>query len=235
LGADRDVDWSRLRVAVSEDLGCAPVEPAVRSAFRAAIDRLADDGAAVTEACPDTGNPTELWNDTALAEGFASEGHLLDHEGIDDVTREIVEAGRSVTASAYLDAQERRREFTERWESFFEEYDVLLAPSLPIPAFGTDVTGPDRIDGTPIDPFFDDWCLLALPANLTGQPACAVPTGLSPDGLPVGMQVMGPRWSDSRVLAVAQRHELLTGFDLAPARVEVGERNPAPAPDVPSP
>ncbi|MDX6360673.1 MAG: aspartyl-tRNA(Asn)/glutamyl-tRNA(Gln) amidotransferase subunit [Nocardioidaceae bacterium] len=221
LDADRDVDWSRLRVAVSEDLGWAPVEPVVRSAFRAAVDRLVDDGAAVTETCPVTGYPTELWNSTALVEGFASEGPLLGRDGIDDLTREIVEAGRSVAASDYLDVQERRREFTETWESFFEKYDVLLAPSLPIPAFGTGVTGPDRIDGTPIDPFFDDWCLLALPANLTGQPACAVPTGLTPDGLPVGLQVIGPRWADSRVLAVAQRHEVLTGFDLAPAHVRV--------------
>ncbi len=128
-----------------------------------------------------------------------------------------MEAGRAATASDYLDAQERRRGFTETWETFFEEYDVLLAPSMPVPAFGTDVSGPSHIDGTPVDPFFDDWCVLALPANLTGQPACAVPTGLTPDGLPVGMQVIGPRWSDSRVLAVADRHEELTGFELVPA------------------
>jgi Asp-tRNA(Asn)/Glu-tRNA(Gln) amidotransferase A subunit family amidase len=89
---------------------------------------------------------------------------------------------------------------------------------MPLPAFGTDVSGPTVIDGTPIDPFFDDWCVLALPANLTGQPACAVPTGLSPEGLPVGMQVIGPRWADLRVLAVAARHEQLTGFVVAPAQ-----------------
>jgi Asp-tRNA(Asn)/Glu-tRNA(Gln) amidotransferase A subunit family amidase len=83
------------------------------------------------------------------------------------------------------------------------------------------VTGPTEIDGTPIDPFFEDWCMLALPANLTGQPACAVPTGLTVEGLPVGMQVIGPRWADSRVLAVAERHETLTGFDLTPARAGV--------------
>jgi Asp-tRNA(Asn)/Glu-tRNA(Gln) amidotransferase A subunit family amidase len=220
LGAEIAVDWSRLRVAVSEDLGWAPVEPVVRAAFRAAVDRLDDDGADVTEAHPGTGYPAELWNAVALAEGFASEGPLLDRVGIDDVTREIVEAGRAATASDYLDAQEQRRAFTESWERFFEEYDVLLAPSLPIPAFTTEVTGPEQIDGTPVDPFFDDWCVLALPANLTGQPACAVPTGLTPDGLPVGLQVIGPRWSDSRVLAVAQRHETLTGFELAPAHGE---------------
>jgi Asp-tRNA(Asn)/Glu-tRNA(Gln) amidotransferase A subunit family amidase len=80
---------------------------------------------------------------------------------------------------------------------------------MPMPAFSTDVTGPAEIDGVPVDPFFDDWCVLALPANLTGQPACAVPTGLSPDGLPVGLQVIGRRGADHLVLAVAAALERL--------------------------
>jgi Asp-tRNA(Asn)/Glu-tRNA(Gln) amidotransferase A subunit family amidase len=196
-------DLGRLRIAVSEDLGWAPVDPVVRHAFRATVDRLADAGAPLVEAHPDAPYPTELWNAIALPEGFASEGPLLDHRGIDDTTREIIEAGRAASAADYLDAQERRRDFTRTWETFFDDHDVLLAPSMPVPAFGTDVTGPAEIDGVPVDPFFDDWCVLALPANLTGQPATAVPTGTSPDGLPVGLQVMGPRWSDWLTLAVA--------------------------------
>jgi Asp-tRNA(Asn)/Glu-tRNA(Gln) amidotransferase A subunit family amidase len=224
LGGEADVDWSRLRVAVSEDLGWAPVESEVRVAFRTAVDRLSDDGARVSEAHPDACYPTELWNAVALPEGFASEGPLLGHDGIDPVTREITESGRSVTAAAYLDAQQRRAAFTETWESFFRSgdggYDVLLAPSMPVAAFRTDVTGPAEIDGTPVDPFFDDWCVLALPANLTGQPATAVPTALSSDGLPVGLQVLGPRWADLRTLTVAERLETLTGFELRPARAD---------------
>jgi Asp-tRNA(Asn)/Glu-tRNA(Gln) amidotransferase A subunit family amidase len=224
LGDDAEVDWSRLRVAVSEDLGWAAVEPDVRAAFRAAVDRLADDGARVVEAHPDAAYPTQLWNDIALPEGFASEGPLLDREGIDPTSREIVESGRAATAADYLDAQERRVAYTEIWESFFlrdgQGYDVLLAPSMPLAAFSTEVTGPAEIDGTPVDPFFDDWCALALPANLTGQPATAVPTGLSADGLPVGLQVMGPRWADLLTLAVAGRVEALAGFELTPAMAD---------------
>ena len=91
---------------------------------------------------------------------------------------------------------------------------------MPVPAFSTDVTGPAEIDGTPVDPFFDDWCVLALPANLTGQPATAVPTGLSADGLPVGLQVMGPRWADLRTLAVAARIEALVGFERPPSSAD---------------
>ena len=217
LGDEAELDWTRLRVAVSVDLGWAPVDPEVRTAFLAAVDRLADDGALVVEAHPDAGPPTQLWNDIALPEGFASEGPLLDHPGIDPATREITESGRAATAGDYLDAQDRRGAFTRTWETFFEQYDVLLAPSMPVPAFSTDVTGPREIDGTPVDPFFDDWCALALPANLTGQPATAVPTGLSVDGLPVGLQVMGPRWADLRTLAVAARLESLIDFGLQPA------------------
>ncbi len=220
LGDEVPLDWTRLRVAVSADLGWAPVDPEVRTAFLAAVDRLADDGARVVEAHPDAGPPTQLWNDIALPEGFASEGPLLEHPGIDPATREITESGRAATARDYLDAQDRRGAFTRTWETFFEQYDVLLAPSMPVPAFSTDVTGPTEIDGTPVDPFFDDWCALALPANLTGQPATAVPTGLSADGLPVGLQVMGPRWADLRTLAVAARLESLTGFELRPARAD---------------
>jgi Asp-tRNA(Asn)/Glu-tRNA(Gln) amidotransferase A subunit family amidase len=217
LGEQPELDWSRLRVAVSADLGWAAVDPDVRRAFAAAVDLLADDGARVVEAQPAPGNPVELWNAIALPEGFASEGPLLHHDGIDAATREIVEAGRAATATDYLDAQDRRRAYTETWQAFFTEYDVLLAASMPVPAFGTDVAGPTEIDGVPVDPFFDDWCALALPANLTGQPATAVPTGLARDGLPVGLQVIGPRWADLRTLAVAARIESLVGFELLPA------------------
>jgi Asp-tRNA(Asn)/Glu-tRNA(Gln) amidotransferase A subunit family amidase len=208
----REVDWSTLRVAVSEDLGWAPVEPVVRAAFRRAVEMLADAGARVVEAYPGAAYPTQLWNDIALPEGFASEGPLLAGSGreLSAGTQEIVEAGRNVTAQDYLDALERRRSFTQTWTEFFESYDVLLTPSMPLPAFGTDVAGPTVIDGTPVDPFFDDWCVLALPANLTGMPACAVPTGFDADGLPLGMQIMGPQWSDARVLSVAAAWEQLS-------------------------
>jgi Asp-tRNA(Asn)/Glu-tRNA(Gln) amidotransferase A subunit family amidase len=212
LGAvSRPVDWSTLRVAVSEDLGWAPVEQSVRRAFRAAVDVLVGDGARVAEAFPDAPYPTELWNDIAVPEGFASEGPLLEEWGslLTAGTRQIIEAGRSVTAQAYLDAQDRRRDYARRWAEFFESYDVLLSPAMPLAAFGTDVATPASIDGVPVDPFFDDWCALSLPANLVGGPATAVPIGLDDDGLPLGMQVMGPRAADARVLAVAACYERL--------------------------
>jgi Asp-tRNA(Asn)/Glu-tRNA(Gln) amidotransferase A subunit family amidase len=204
------VDWSSLRIAVSEDLGWAPVEQSVRAAFRAAVDVLVDDGARVVEAAPDAPYPTELWNDVALPEGFASEGPLLAQwrGQMSAGTAEIVEAGRGASAADYLDALARKGEYSRAWTGFFSDVDVLLTPSMPLPAFGTDVQSPAAIDGVPVDPFFDDWCALALPANLSGCPATAVPTGFD-GGLPVGLQVMGPRGGDAVTLAVAAAYERL--------------------------
>ena len=207
----RPIDWSGLRVAVSEDLGWAPVEQSVRAAFRRAVDALVQDGAQVVEQAPHAPYPTELWNDIALPEGFASEGPLLERWGetMTPGTREIIEAGRDISAGRYLDTRERCRDYTRGWLSFFEQYDVLLTPAMPVPAFGTDVSGPASIDGVPVDPFFDDWAALSLPANLTGTPATAVPIGFDENGLPLGMQIMGPRGADATTLAVAAAYERL--------------------------
>ena len=65
---------------------------------------------------------------------------------------------------------------------------MLLALSMPGPALGCDVPGPTEIEGVAVDPFCDDWCALALPANVTGHPACAVPTGVTPTGCPSGVR-----------------------------------------------
>ena len=93
---------------------------------------------------------------------------------------------------------------------------MLLTPSMPLAAFGTDVQSPASIDGVPVDPFFDDWCALALPANLSGCPSTAVPTGVDAEGLPLGMQVMGARCADARVLAVAAAYERLAPWPTLP-------------------
>lgn len=92
---------------------------------------------------------------------------------------------------------------------------------MPLPAFATGITAPATIDGVVLDPLYDDWEAMALPANLTGSPACSVPTGWDADGLPLGMQVMGSRWSDARVLAVAAAYERLAPWaDRWPPLVE---------------
>lgn len=197
-----EVDVSALRVAASSDLGISDVDPDVRVAFAAAVESL---GVRVTWAHPHTADPTQLWDRIALPEGYASEGELVETRGqlVGADAAAIALSGRTTSARQYLDAQRHRATFTGIWTEFFAEFDVLLTPAMPTTAFPIGRFAPETIDGHAVPESFDAWCALALPANLAGLPAVAVPIGAGRDGLPVSLQVLGPRWSDGTVLAVA--------------------------------
>lgn len=88
-----------------------------------------------------------------------------------------------------------------------ERYDVLVTPTLPRTAFeaGTDVPA-----GSPSQDW-TSWTPYSYPFNLTQQPAVTVPCGLSAEGLPVGLQIVGPRHGDQRVLDAAAAYEAAAG------------------------
>jgi Asp-tRNA(Asn)/Glu-tRNA(Gln) amidotransferase A subunit family amidase len=204
-GAVEPGDLRGLRVAYSADLGGLPVDPDVREVFAAALEVLAGLGARLVAAAPRTADPTPLWNTLALAEGYASEGPLLARwrDSMSPGIAEIIEAGAGITAGQYVDALHERAAYTRVWTDFFAEHDVLVTPTMQLTAFPVGLLRPESIEGRPVDPFFDDWCTLCLPANLTGMPATSVPAGTGRDGLPVGLQVTGPRWADALTLRVA--------------------------------
>jgi Asp-tRNA(Asn)/Glu-tRNA(Gln) amidotransferase A subunit family amidase len=191
-----------LRIAVSFDLGFAPIDPDVRSAFAAALDTL---DVAMVPAHPVPTPPTELWERIALPEGYASEGPIVESSpglvGAD--ATETARSGSTASARQYLDAQHERGRYAQRWEEFFADFDVLLTPAMPVTAFEIGRDDPATIDGAPVPDGFDDWCALALPANLAGLPAACVPIGTGRDGMPVGLQIIGRRWTDATVLRAA--------------------------------
>ena len=205
VGAAERADVSGARIAWSVDLGFAPVERDVRTAFAAALDVLADAGWNLVEAHPPPIYPTAMWNTIATAEGYASEGPLLAEfeERMSEGIADLVRAGAGVSAGEYVNAQHERAAYTRAWSEFFLEHDLLLTPAMQLTALPLGVLVPQAIDGEPVDPFFDDWCSFCYPANLTGQPAASVPAGFGDGGLPVGLQIMGRRWEDARVLAAA--------------------------------
>jgi aspartyl-tRNA(Asn)/glutamyl-tRNA(Gln) amidotransferase subunit A len=219
----RPPDLSGLRVAWSADLGMLPVDPDVRAVFAEALRVLAALGGEMVEAAPATGHPTELWNQIALAEGYSSEGpYLSSRELMSPGIAEIIEAGQGITAGQYVDALHERAAYTRVWAEFFEQYDVLVTPAMQLTAFPVGLQTPDEIEGQPVDPFFDDWCTICLPANLTGMPATVVPAGFGAGGRPVGLQVIGPRWADALTLQVASDFAGATPWSTAQPPLQPG-------------
>jgi aspartyl-tRNA(Asn)/glutamyl-tRNA(Gln) amidotransferase subunit A len=84
---------------------------------------------------------------------------------------------------------------------FMERFDLILTPTVPTTPFPIDRAGPGKKDGIRVED--DAWTPSLYPANLTGQPAVSVPAGWTKDGLPVGLQIIGPRLADFMVITAA--------------------------------
>jgi Asp-tRNA(Asn)/Glu-tRNA(Gln) amidotransferase A subunit family amidase len=229
-----DGDLHGLRIAYSEDLGYVRVDPGVRDAFQQAIERFRTLGAELVEADPGLPNPLATWDAIACADNLASEGPLLATGRVADDTRQLIEAGAALSAADYARARNDQAAYASAWGRFLDRYDLLLTPAMELVAFEHGQTGPALIDGQPIGEFFDDWCHFSYPANLSGQPAMSVPMGAAEDGLPVGLQIIGPRLGDHLVLRAAAAWERLAPWQrpsLEPsrdARVVAGSRIDGP-------
>ena len=126
----------------------------------------------------------------------------------DDV-RAHLERGHKLLAVDYLRALPKRREIAEDFEAAFEEVDVILAPTSPIsaPRVGEPTV---HVSGASESIVRAELLRFTRPANQTGFPAVSIPCGFTGEGLPVGLQLMGPRWGEARLLSIALAYEEAT-------------------------
>jgi Asp-tRNA(Asn)/Glu-tRNA(Gln) amidotransferase A subunit family amidase len=218
-----------LRLAYSRDLGFAPVDDDVARAFEATVEALDEAGAELVEAHPGLGSSVEPWASIATAEARHSEADAFVHHRrlLGHATVEFLAFGGHVSASTYIHAQMTRESIHDAYADLFERTGAvaLLTPALGCEAFAHGLTRPQEIGGVPVEPPWEDWCPFLYDANLAGLPACAVPMGVGDDGLPVALQLLGPRGADGAVLAVAEAVEKCLDLDLGIATpVAVGTR-----------
>jgi Asp-tRNA(Asn)/Glu-tRNA(Gln) amidotransferase A subunit family amidase len=209
-----------LRIAYSADTGFAAVDGDVRRVFAEAVARFAGSGAEPVADAPTVEDATELWELLAGAEGFASEGPLLaEHEAVmTPGTADMIKAG-DISARRYLEAIHERARYTTTWAEFFEDYDLLLSPTMQSTAFAIGIESPPSIEGRAFAPMSNEWANLVISANLTGQPAVTVPCGTGDDGMPVGLQITARRFEDALALRAAAVWETLAPWPrLAPLR-----------------
>jgi Asp-tRNA(Asn)/Glu-tRNA(Gln) amidotransferase A subunit family amidase len=198
-----------LRVAWSPDLGYAQVDPEVRAITERAARRFAEMGAHVEEADPGWPDPYELFHTLfyALVGGTVDE-MLGEWQGkLDPGLERIADAGRLLTAFDVSRAQVLRNELQLTGAKFFERYDLLLTPTMTLPPFPVGIDFPPEVGGQPVTGM--QWTAFTFPFNLTGDPAASVPAGWTADGLPIGLQIVGPRWQDGRVLRASAALEAI--------------------------
>jgi len=209
-----------LRCAFSPDPGTGRVDAEVAAAVQGAAGTLADLGAEVEEITA----PLRDAGDVFRVFWFAGAANFLrgfsdqQRARIDPGLQAVAEKGAAYTIADYYDATEARAELGRAMNALHEDFDLLLTPTLPIPAFAAGQVSPDpgEIEG------WVDWTPFSYPFNLTQQPACSVPCGFTRAGLPVGMQVVGPMHADALVLRVARAYEAACPFRMPEAPRSAG-------------
>jgi aspartyl-tRNA(Asn)/glutamyl-tRNA(Gln) amidotransferase subunit A len=112
---------------------------------------------------------------------------------------QIAAAGAAIPVTALLEAQIRRAEFGSAMDRLLAEFDFILSPATTIPAFDAGVEVPEDAGLHR----WTEWAAFSYPVNLSQQPAAVTCCGFTPDGLPVGVQIIGARGADARVLSAA--------------------------------
>ncbi|WP_410651777.1 amidase [Amycolatopsis sp. cmx-4-54] len=195
-------DVRGLIAAYSPTLGYVDVDPEVAEIVKSAVRSLGDAGLHIEETDPGFADPKAafdiLWSTGAAKwlDTFPAGSETK----VDPGLRKVWELGKTFSASDYLGANAERAALGILMGEFHTRYDVLITPTLPIPAFeaGHEVPPGSGLSGWP------DWTPFTYPFNMTQQPAISVPAGRTSSGLPVGLQIVGPRHSDDLVLAVAK-------------------------------
>ena len=200
------------RVAFSPDFGGQlPVEPAVQHVITQGMKVFSDLGCKVNENCPDFSGADEVFK-TLRAWTFASqhgEGVRLHPEYYKETIIWNVEAGLKLSATDVSAANNLRTDIYQRVNNFFQDYDFLVLPVSQVTPFPLSDEYVTSINGTRMETYID-WMKSCYYITVTGLPAISIPCGFTPEGLPVGIQIIGKRLQDLAVLRIAYAFEQAT-------------------------
>lgn len=193
-----------LRVAYSPTVGGLPVEASVAGVVDTFVERVAGIGWAVEAAEPDFSGADEAF-ETIRSYLFAN-GKLADHADRIEETKATIQEefrrGRAQTGAEVADAHAHVGELWRRAVEFFSGFDLLIAPVTQMSPFPIDLEYPMSVNGVPCDRYID-WMRSVCRITTLGMPALSLPAGFDPEGLPVGVQLIGGPHRDADVLRAA--------------------------------
>lgn len=211
--ASLDRDFTGTRIAWSESLDGLPIDPRVTAAMASARELLGDTlGAAVADADPDMAGVDEAFDimRTAYFLQRFGEPHQTHRDLLGDSVRWEIERGQNLTVADLGRAEALRAGAYDRMHAFMTTYEFVIASVTQLPPFPVEQHWPREVAGVPQD-CYRDWMRVCSRISLTGNPAVSVPFSFTPDGLPVGLQIIGRHGDDLGVLQLAHAIETVTG------------------------
>jgi amidase len=203
-----DRGFSGVRVAWFRDLGGLPFDPRVRGVVDAQRKVFAALGCVVEEAEPDFAGADfafktlRAWN-SALSHG---ERVRTQREAYKATIVREVEEGARLTGADLARAEQLRTQLWRRFQKFLDRYEYFVLPTTQVPPFDVTQEYVTGINGVPLNSYID-WMKACWYISTVGNPAISVPAGFTPEGLPVGLQIVGRHHADWSVLQMAHAFE----------------------------
>lgn len=210
-----ETPWAPEKIAYSVDLGgITPVNHEISTICGNALRQISENGSTVIEnRCPDLSQSVRVF-ETLRAELFAaSHAPLLDAHR-DELKPEVIwniERGLALNADDIGWAERERSLMQQRMAAFFDEHDLLVCPTAIVPPFDVDIRYLEKL-GDHDFPSYIDWVSIAFAITLCGNPVISVPCGFTGEGLPVGLQLVGPPRGEAQLLRAATFFEQVFGY-----------------------
>jgi amidase len=208
----------RVRIGFAPDLGgFGFVDPVIRDAMARAMRAVDSAGGTVDEACPDlTGlESTYLTLRAMFWAALPGRAPAAVQAFYKPTLRQNIDHGRHLSADTIYDAMMNRATLYHACRRFLERYDVLAFPTMGVPAGPVEQEYPPEINGQPVTDYVD-WLKFSYLSVATSLPALSMPCGFTPDGMPVGLQLLGPPRGEAKLLAIARAIEDALGGPLSP-------------------
>ena len=208
-------DLQGLRIGWLADWGGAfPMEEGILDLCQSALAVFAEMGAEVEEVPPpfDAERIWDSWTTLRAWSVAAGLQPLTDRQAaLKDTAQWELEKGMALSAMDVHHASVVRTEWFRRVVEVFQRYDVLVLPTVQVWPFTIETPYPTEISGVSMDTYHR-WMQVVTPVSLLGLPALSVPAGFGPGGLPTGMQLVGPKGADARLLSIGAAYHAATGW-----------------------
>jgi amidase len=204
------MDMCNLKVAVSEDLGFAPVDQVVRQTFRQKVGTFSSSFAVCDEAKVNMTGAEDAYMGVRGLHLLASHDKKYEEHGeaLDDNLVWNLKEAMKTDAVTHAQALAEQTRLYQDFQDVFKEYDILITPAVNVLPFKHSISHPTTLDGRPARHYLE-WLSITYAISLVGHPAISLPVGLDSQGTPFGLQVIGARFGDLRLLEIAQALETL--------------------------
>ena len=204
-----DKDISGLRIAWSPDYGYAGVDAEVVEVSASAARAFEGMGCTVEESDLALDDPFGTWWVFFASNVYVTQGHLLDDadDPLSWYGRMAIEDGSNFSAGDFIKAMGGRDQMINQFADVFDDYDLLLSPTMPVTAFP--VQEYPHVIGGKENANRKGWSFVPFthPINTIGHPAASVPCGFSSDGMPVGLHIVGRKGDEETVIAASAAFE----------------------------